>query len=250
LNSHFSNIYLVEGSPYYVGDLIDLQNEESNQWNKLYDIIVGSNHILNEQSDVNYYDKIFAKAMNNLGRLGEAEALKDSVNLSDCKKMIDVGGGSGLYSVVFCRNYPNLKSTILDRVEVLAITKEMIGYSKESTQITLRPADITTDDFGKNIDVVLVSDIMYDELIAEPILKSAWNCLRKNGILIVRGYYSDPENSKSLFGALFFLNLLVFNPNRTILTISSLRKNVIERGFTIIKTSPLTERSIVLIAKK
>jgi len=164
--------------------------------------------------------------------------------------MIDVGGGSGLYSVVFCRNYPNLKSTILDRVEVLAITKEMIGYSKESTQITLRPADITTDDFGKNIDVVLVSDIMYDELIAEPILKSAWNCLRKNGILIVRGYYSDPENSKSLFGALFFLNLLVFNPNRTILTISSLRKNVIERGFTIIKTSPLTERSIVLIAKK
>ena len=33
--------------------------------------------------------------------------------------------------------------------------------------------------------------------------ENSWNCLRSGGTLIIRGYYSDPDNTKSLFGALF-----------------------------------------------
>ncbi|MFQ6084429.1 MAG: methyltransferase [Candidatus Aminicenantia bacterium] len=250
MNSHFSKVYLVEGKPHYVGDLIELQYSESKQWDKLYDIVIGSNNLIDSQDieKVNY--RTFIRAMNNLGMIGEAEALKNAVDLSGCKEMVDAGGGSGLYSIVLCQKYPELRSTILDVSDALIVAKELIAGYKEKERIKFRETDITKESFGKNIDVVLLSDVVYDESTAAAILRNAYKSLRQNGTLILRGYYSDPDNSKPLFGALFVLGQLVFDPNRKILSISSLRKYVNDIGFNAIKISALTERSMCLIARK
>jgi SAM-dependent methyltransferase len=257
INSDFSKTYLVEEAPQYVGDLIKLQYDESSQWDKLYDIIMGSKpasvgetntggeHRTEEQKY-----RTLIKGMNNLGMLGEAEALKNAVDLSGCKKMIDAGGGSGLYSAFLCRQYPELESTILDQKASLMVAEEMLAGANERNRIELREADLTKDPFGKDIDVVLISDVIYDESEAEPVLRNAWDCLRREGILILRGYYSDPEKPERLFGAIFVLNMLIFDPMRKIMTISSLRQKVGDIGFTIITVSPLTELSWILIAKK
>jgi 2-polyprenyl-3-methyl-5-hydroxy-6-metoxy-1,4-benzoquinol methylase len=250
MNSHFSRVYLVEGEPRYVGDFIKLLYDESKHWDKLYDIVVEGKTLCVEESTDKAKLRTFIKAMNNLGMLGEAEALRNSVDLSGCKQMVDAGGGSGLYSIFLCQKYPDLSSTILDRSQTLAKTEEMIASCEGRERIKLREADITKESLGENIDVVLLSDVIYDELEAVQILRNAWNCLCQNGILIIRGYYSDPDNSKSLFGALFVLNQLVFDPNRKIMTISSLQKNIRDIGFTITKILHLTERSFAVLAKK
>ncbi len=249
-NSQFSRAHFVEGEPQYVGDFIELLHDESRQWARLYDIILGSSNEAEGQDTSEFDHRTFTKAMNNIGMLGEAEALGNSVDLSGCTEMVDAGGGSGLYSVVLCKRYPELRSTILDTRDTLVITEEMISGFKERERITLRQADITKESFGEDIDVVLLSDVIYDESTAAPILKNAWDCLRQNGVLIIRGYYSDPEDSNPLFGALFVLNQIVFDPSRGIVTISSLRKKVQGISFTITRTSRLRERSFLLIAKK
>jgi SAM-dependent methyltransferase len=188
--------------------------------------------------------------MNNLGTLGEAEVLRNVVDLDGCQEMVDVGGGSGLYSVVLCQKYHELRSTILDRRETLSITKDMIAGYKEAQRITLREADYTRDDFGEEVDVVLLSDVIYDESEAALVLKKAWNCLRSDGILMIRGYYSDPAQSKPFFGALFVLNMLLFDPESKTMTISSLEKQISRAGFTITRLAPLTEISTIVVARK
>jgi predicted nicotinamide N-methyase len=252
MNSHFSQVYFVEGEPFYAGDFINIVYTESLQWYKLIDIIKGKKDVSEEKpSEIfNYSRYQFIKAMNNIGMLGEAEALKHTVDLSGCKEMIDAGGGSGLFSIALCQKFPGLKSTILDVNETLAVTKELIAGCKEKERITLRETDIIKNSFGQHIDAVLLSDVIYTESTAIPVLKNARNCLRQNGLLIIRGYYSDPGKSGSLLGALFFLKQLVDDPDQKIMTISSLKKNVSDSGFTITRVSPLTERSIVLIARK
>ena len=250
MNSHFSRVYLVEGNPFYVGDFIQLLDDESKHWDKLYDIVIEGRNLSDEEPTDEAKHRTFIKAMNNLGMLGEAEALKNSVDLSKCKEMVDAGGGSGLYSISLCQKHPNLRSTILDRSQTLVITEEMIAGCEGRERITLREADITKESFGESIDVVLLSDVIYDESMAELVLRNAWNCLRQNGILIMRGYYSDPENSKPLFGALFALNMIVFDPNKRVMTITSLKKSLRKIGFTITKISHLTERSFAILAKK
>jgi hypothetical protein len=249
-NSHFSRVYFVEGARFYVGDFIKLVNDESLQWFQLPDIIRGTETINENPPYIRSEYRTFIMAMNNLGSLGEAEALKDAVDLSGCQRMVDAGGGSGLYSIALCQKYPGLRSTILDVKDTLALTHEMIGDRKERDQIDLREGDFLKDALGDNLDVVLLSDVIYEESTARIVLRNAWGSLSQDGMLIIRGYYADPEKSRPLFGALFAFKGLVDNAQRKIMTISNLEKIVKEIGYKIVKVAPLTELSFVLIGRK
>jgi predicted nicotinamide N-methyase len=249
-NSHFSLVYFVEGQRFYVGDFLKLVNDESLQWFQLPDIIRGHEKTDRKRPYIRSDYQTFIRAMNNLGNLGEAEALKDMVDLSGCKRMIDAGGGSGIYSVALCQKYPDLHSTIVDVKDTLAVTKELIADRQEKSRITLREGDFLRDSLGDNADVVLLSDVIYEESTAKIVLRNAWDSLAQNGLLIIRGYYADPEKSRPLFGALFAFKELADNAQIKIMTISMLEKNVRETGFRIIRVTPLTEYSFVLVGKK
>jgi len=248
-NSHISLVHLVEDASFYAGDFFLLLHDESQQWEKLYEIITDSDNSGNDRK-MEDKQRTFIKGMNNLGMLGEAEALSAAVDLTGRQLMIDAGGGSGLYSVKLCQKYPQMQSTLLDKAETLVVTREMISKFKVKEHIKLRECDITRDPLGENIDIVLLSDVIYDAEEAEHILRNAYKCLINNGLLIIRGYYSDPENTKPLFGALFVLNQLVFDPDRKILTITSILNKIKEVGFQITKSAPLTERSFIIVAEK
>ena len=105
-NSHFSRVYLVEGKQLYIGYFLQLINCESLQWFQLPDIIRGKEKVSVELPFSKPDSKIFISAMNCIGHLGEAAALKEYADLSGVKKMTDAGGGSGVYSLALCRKYP------------------------------------------------------------------------------------------------------------------------------------------------
>jgi ubiquinone/menaquinone biosynthesis C-methylase UbiE len=246
-NSHLSRIYFVEDEPFYVGDFIQLLANESSKWSKLFSIVSKEKEI---SCDSDESHRTFIKAMHNVGMLGEVDALINRVNLSTCPNMVDAGGGSGIYSIALCQKYPELKSTILDSHETLAVTKEFVSKHDVRERIELRECDITKDKLGDNIDAVLLSDVIYDVAEAEKILQNVWNCLRAKGQLIIRGYYYDAQNSNPLFGALFMINQLVLNSEREIVTLSSLKALIEKTGYIITTVSPLTERSFIIIATK
>jgi SAM-dependent methyltransferase len=249
-NSHFSLVYFVEGQRLYMGDFIRLIHDESPSWHQLPDTIRGIKKKDQKSPYIKSDYRTFIRAMNNIGNLGEAEALRDFVDLSGCKKMIDAGGGSGLYSVVLCQKYPELHSTIMDVKDTLKVTGEMIADRREKSRITLREGDILKESWGADMDAALLSDLIYEEETARIVLRNAWNCLKPNGVLIIRGYYADPEKSRPLFGALFAVKELADDPLRKIITISVLEKIVSDLGFKIIRAAPLTEFSFALVGRK
>lgn len=246
-NTSFSAKYLVEGEPHYVGDLIKLQYHEMENWRNLYNYILKNK--FNDDSE-NADHQTFIKAMNNLGRMGEAEALTKAVDLSNCQRMADFGGGSGLYSISLCQKHPQLQAILLDKKETLEVTRKFLAKTSLKARIILQEADIVGDTLKEKYDAVLLSDVIYDARIAKPVLKNAHHCLNRGGQLIVRGYYSDPTGEDSLFSRLFVLQEIVFDPKREVLNLSSLSECIENTGFEIIHRGQLTERSQILIAIK
>ena len=246
-NTAFSEKYLVEGEPYYVGDLIKLQYHELGNWGNLYNILLKNK---GEDDSKETVHTIFIKAMNNLGQIGEAEALTDAVDMSNCKRMADFGGGSGLYSIALCKKYPHLQVTLVDKKETLEVTREFLADTSVKSRIILQEADIVRDILEEKYDTVLLSDVVYDARIAEPVLNNVRNCLTPGGQLIIRGYYSNPVGKDSLFSRLFVLQEFVFDPEREVLTMSGLAECVEKSGFDITHRAQLTERSQILLAKK
>lgn len=252
-NSYISNIYLVEGTPMYLGDIIEVISIESGRWDDLYDLVMNHKVKAPGEPAKKIESQRFTMAMNNLAMIGEAQALANATDLSNAQKMIDAGCGPGIYSVTLCRLYPNLQATLLDREEVLETTKKIVEKSNLRDRIKIRAADITTDSYGQQSDVVLLSDVLYHEKsICLKILRNAYKALKPGGTLLVRGYYADTDESgsNSLFGSLFNLHQLFDDPERKIISVSLLNQWIEQVGFKQIVTSPLTERSHCFTAKR
>ena len=250
-NSHLADAYLVEGRPLYMGDFIELNSAEASQWEGLYDLVLTGQTPIRDRPRQELSPHQFTLAMHNLAMLGEAPALADAVDLSGCKTMVDVGAGSGAYSVALCRRNPHLHSTLLDTVEVLGTARQIVEKSGLGERIETREADITHDSYGHNLDLVLLSDVLYaDRAMCTTIIRSAYEALAEGGTLLIRGYFPDPRRSLSLFGSLFALGRQLDDPDRDIISVPLLGEWVDQTGFKNARTFALTSRSTCLTARK
>jgi predicted O-methyltransferase YrrM len=250
-NSYLSDIYLVEGRPTYLGDIIEVIGSEAGNWDRLYGLITGSDETGLKEAKREVSPHRFTLAMNNLAMQGEAGALAAAVDLSGCKNMVDVGCGSGVYSIFLCRRYPDLNATLMDMKDVIKTTQHIIETNNLQDRIKTCEADITKDSYGDNHDVVLLSDVLYQEKsFCLTILQSAYKALVPGGILLVRGYYSDPGGSNPVFGSLFNLARLLDNPQREFISVSLLSQWIAQVGFKIFNLFPLTERSVCIMANR
>lgn len=249
-NTHTSSVYLVEGRPQYLGDLIELQSAEAPAWIGLYDLVrTGEKPPSKDRSEVS--PRQFTLAMHNLAMLGEAAALANAVDLSGCRTMVDVGAGSGVYSIHLCRRNVNLRSTLLDAAEVLQVAGQFVEQNELGDRIETRAADITEDSYGENLDAVLLSDVLYqDSATCLTILRSAHRALVEGGTLLIRGYFSDPQGAHPLFGALFTLGRQLDDPSRESITVSLVHDWLRQTGFRGVENFALTARSTCITAAK
>ena len=251
--------YLVEGRPLYHGDLFRVFASEAPQWGGLRDLVRGAPR--GEAGDPggggatageDVVDaKQFTRAMHALGALGEAEALASSVDLSGRRDLVDVGCGSGVYSIALCRRYPDLRATLIDRPEVLEVTAEYLAESGVESRTSLAPGDFLVDGYGRDRDVVLLSDVLYQESdICRAMLDLAHQSLVSGGRLVIRGYFYDRGAGHGPFGALFDLDRLLTGPDREPLLVETILRWVADAGFAGARSFPLSEQSTVVLAEK
>jgi ubiquinone/menaquinone biosynthesis C-methylase UbiE len=91
-----------------------------------------------------------------------APVLAERVPLSSAKVLLDVGGGTGIYSLAFLRKNPGLRAIVWDRAEVLKVAREMADAAGLTERVELRPGDMFTDPVPAGCDVVLLSNILHD----------------------------------------------------------------------------------------
>ncbi len=83
------------------------------------------------------------------------------VELSSAGVLLDVGGGTGIYSIALLQRFAKLRAIVFDRGEVLKVAQEMAQTHGVSDRLECRPGDMFTDTFPA-ADVVLLSNILHD----------------------------------------------------------------------------------------
>ena len=125
--------------------------------------------------------------------------------------MLDLGGGSGAFSIAFAKASSELHGEILDLAEVLPITQEHLRRAGVADRITTRAEDMLQADLGKNNDLVLLSAIchMFSSDENRELLKRIYQALAPNGRVVVQDFVLEADKTSPKFGALFALNMLV-----------------------------------------
>jgi cyclopropane fatty-acyl-phospholipid synthase-like methyltransferase len=153
----------------------------------------------------------FVLAMHERAR-GLGSVLPHLVDLNGRRRLLDVGGGPGTYSVSLVRDTPGLTSTILDVAGVLDVTSELIAASGVSDRIELKTGDYLRSDFGSGYDVALLSGMMHRETPAncQLLLRKTFAALEPGGRVIVSDVFFDDETKRTPpFAVYFALNMML-----------------------------------------
>jgi predicted O-methyltransferase YrrM len=76
---------------------------------------------------------------------------------SGCRKMVDLGGGHGLYALALASLNPDLQAVVFDLPEVIPLTKEYIVRYGMEDRVSLIGGNFFTDGIGTGYDIILSS---------------------------------------------------------------------------------------------
>jgi len=142
----------------------------------------------------------------------EADALVKIVDCSDTKRLLDLGGGAGLYAIAFTRKFPRLKAVLFERdEEALKLARKKIAEANLEDRITLESGDFMVDNFGKNYDVILLSSILclFSREQNLSLLRKAGDALAAGGRIVIWDVMVDDSGVRPASAAVFSVKMLV-----------------------------------------
>jgi len=156
------------------------------------------------------WTRAFIAAMHRNAR-ARAPLVVSAVGTEGVSRMLDVGGGSGAYSIAFASAKENLEVDLLDLAQVLPITQGHIEDAGLAGRIRTKPGDLRSDQLGVGYDLVLVSAICHMLGVDEnrDLLKRCFQALAPKGRLVIQDFILEPGKTAPKSAALFALNMLV-----------------------------------------
>jgi SAM-dependent methyltransferase len=156
------------------------------------------------------WTEAFIAAMHRIAQ-GRAAHIVAAVGVGGARRMLDVGGGSGAYSIAFVRAAPRLHADILDVDSVVPIAERHVADAGLSDCITVRAGDLRRDDLGSGYDLVLLSAICHMLSVAEnrDLLRRCRQATAPGGRLVISDFILDEDRTGPPRAALFALNMLV-----------------------------------------
>lgn len=140
-----------------------------------------------------------------------APLMVKNLGTAGIRRILDLGGGSGAYSIAFAKASPDVHCDILDLPDVVPLTLEYVKNAGVSTQISFRPGDMLRDDLGSNYDVIMLNAIchMFSEEQNQQLFRRARHALAPRGRLAMQDFILNNEKTGPQHAALFALNMLV-----------------------------------------
>ena len=190
--------------------------------------------------------RAFIAAMHARAQASAQETVRLS-GISDATRMLDVGGGSGVFSMAFARACPELHAEILDLGAVVPLAENYIREAGLQDRVRVRPGDMRTAEFGQGFDLVLLSAVchMFSEDENRSLIQRCAQALVPGGRLVVREFILQEDRTAPRFAALFAINMLVGTEHGNTYTEGEYRTWLKEAGFASV-TRPDPEGDVLV----
>ena len=103
------------------------------------------------------------------------------------KRLLDVGGGHGQFSIGFCRRYADLRADVLDLPDAAVFGRRIVEEEGFADRVTYRDGDFRSVEWGDGYDVVLIFNVLHNctEQDGSLAVSQAFDALRPGGTLVI-----------------------------------------------------------------
>ena len=178
----------------------------------------------------------FIGAMDVVGRDLSIDIV-DSYDPGNCRKLLDVGGATGTYTVAFLRKYPDCRATIFDLDSVIPMARERIEREGLSARVDFAAGDFYKSDLPGGHDLVLLSAIIHQNDPREnlDLYRKAFKALTPGGKILIRDHVMEEDRTAPAPGTLFAINMLVNTRGGNTYTFREIRRELKAAGFQDVK---------------
>lgn len=160
-------------------------------------------------------DEAAARAFTHAMRDGArrlAPSVAKEVAFAGCRRLLDLGGGPGVYAAAFARANPELEIVIVDLPHVCRVGRELVAEERDvAARIAYHPADVDADPLPEGADAAFLSHVIHSQTEDEvrALFAKLHGALSGRGRFVVRDFFTSPDRTRPPEAALFALNMLV-----------------------------------------
>ncbi|MDB5385650.1 MAG: methylase involved in ubiquinone/menaquinone biosynthesis [Planctomycetaceae bacterium] len=130
--------------------------------------------------------------------------------------LLDVGGGTGIYSIAWLRRNPASRAIVFDRPEVLKIAAEFAIEYGVADRLECHPGDMFVDELPRGVNTILLSNILHDWNVPEcrRLIQRCAAALVPGGELVIHDVFLNDELDGPLPVALYSAALFTLTEGR------------------------------------
>lgn len=253
-NTEISLKHLIKGKPGFMGGIAHSVNLWTT-WSTLTDAVKSGSSVMSREPinerDGQWLDA-FISAMHSRAKQSQAPGVAKLLDFKGVKKILDVGGGSGVFSFSMLSANPGIRATVFDLHNVIKLTKRYIEMEGFKEFVDTAEGDYLIDELGTGYDMVFLSAIIHSNSPDENklLFKKCNKALNKNGQLVVVDYCMDDDRTSPSSGALFALNMLVGTKSGDTYTEDEVVSWMKEAGFSNFSRIDTDFDNTILISRK
>ena len=208
--------FLVQDQPSYAGAWVHWFHHQWGAWGELGERLGASG----DEKNLGFYTEGFTEAharryhqaTASVG-MGAARKFLREVDLTGRHKILDLGGGSGAYSIQAAKQYAEIEAVVLDLPEVVVISREFIAENDLSDRVTAQPCDFTADPFPGGADVILMNSNLpqYSGAVIQGVVQKAFDALEPGGEMHICGEMVNEDWSGPLIPAMCAMHGALFS---------------------------------------
>jgi 3-hydroxy-5-methyl-1-naphthoate 3-O-methyltransferase len=200
--------HLVKGSPYFIGPyyaslkdrpitkdfVAALRTDRVANWGSFKD-----EHAWAKAMEDETFASGFTAAMDCRGvYLGQAAA--KAVDLSHRRRLLDIGGGSGIYSCSFVAHHPHVRAAVFEKPPIDQVAQRSIALRGYADRVEVIAGDMFKDALPTGFDVHLISNVLHDwdEPKVRQILNASALALESGGLVIIHDAYINANKTGPL----------------------------------------------------
>ncbi|MDI6895494.1 MAG: methyltransferase [Bacillota bacterium] len=174
-----------------------------------------------------------------------AAELAETLDMTGVRRLMDLGGGSGVVSLALLNRHPDLTAVVVDIANVCVAGREICATSPAAERLAYHAADFLQDELPSGFDMVLECDV---GIYGEALFRKLRTVLNPGGRLVIVDELAHPARVPSLSRLIHAFRASLADPDSTTPTAAEVQSLLTQAGFRLVPEQILSRGEVVIQA--
>ena len=182
---------------------------------------------------------------------GVASALLETFDFSSHRRLLDVGGGTGSWSIAAAQRYPSLEAAVFELPAVVDIARERVREAGLASRIDVVTGDAMADALPPGYDVFLLANLTayWSPEDNRTLLQRVRSAAERHSHLLLVDFWTNSTHTEPLAAALMAGEFAVHLRNGDVYSVDEVRGWLSETGWRFVEHAPLTGPQSLIVAE-